>query len=82
MGLSAYVLINLSNKFILAYDNDKAGKEGIERDKKILRRLGAQVVSLDLDKNLKDIADYVSYPEKLKKLKQEVKYKFHRVQSF
>lgn len=82
MGLSAYVLINLSNKFVLAYDNDKAGEDGINRDKKILRSLGAQVVSLELDKNLKDISDYVESPEKLKKLKEEIKYKLHKVQSF
>lgn len=82
MGLSAYVLINLSNKFVLAYDNDKAGADGIERDKKILRKLGAQVVSLDLDKGLKDCSDYLDNPEKIKKLAEEIKYKLHKVQSF
>ena len=82
MGLSSQVLINLTNKFILAYDNDSAGQEGIERDKKILRGLGAQVVSLELDKSVKDCADYIKYPEKIKALKEELHYKFDRVNSF
>lgn len=82
MGINAQVLINISNKFVLAYDNDKAGQEGIERDKKILRRLGAQVVSLELDKNFKDISDYYGHPDKIKNLKEEIKYKLRRVNSF
>lgn len=82
MGLNSQVLINLSNKFILAYDNDRAGQEGIERDKKILRNLGAQVVDLELDRNVKDCADYLDHPDKLGKLKEEIEYKIRRVQSF
>lgn len=82
MGLNAYILINISNKFVLAYDNDKAGQEGIERDKKVLRNLGAQVVSLELDNNLKDCAQYLNYPEKIPKLKEELYYKLKRVMSF
>lgn len=82
MGLNAYVLINISNKFVLAYDNDKAGQEGIERDKRVLRNLGAQVVSLELDNNIKDCAQYLDYPEKIPKLKEELYYKLKRVMSF
>ena len=84
MGLNAQVLINLSNKFVLAYDKDSAGQEGIERDKKILRSLGAQVTSLELDPNpnIKDCADYIKFPEKIKELKEELKYKLRRVSSF
>ena len=82
LGLNAQVLINLTNKFVLAYDNDKAGQEGIERDKKVLRNLGAQVASLDLSKCVKDCADYTKYPEKVKELKEELKYKLHKVMSF
>ena len=90
MGLNAQVLINISNKFVLAYDNDKAGQDGIYRDKKIFRSLGAQVVSLDLDRVkdeygkflIKDCADYIKYPSKIPKLKEELYYKIKRVQSF
>lgn len=90
MGLNAHVLINISNKFVLAYDNDNAGQEGIHRDKKILRELGAQVVSLELDKSqdeygrflIKDCSDYTKYPSKIPKLKEELYYKIKRVRSF
>ena len=90
MGLNAQVLINLSNKFVLAYDNDKAGQDGIERDKRTLRGLGAQVVSLELDKAknedgkflIKDCSDYIKYPDKIPKLKEELQYKLKRVMSF
>ena len=90
MGLNAQVLINLSNKFVLAYDNDKAGQDGIDRDKRTLRSLGAQVVSLELDKSrdennkflIKDCSDYIKYPNKINKLKEELQYKLKRVMSF
>ena len=90
MGLNAQVLINLSNKFVLAYDNDKAGQDGIKKDKRTFRSLGAQVVSLDLDRStdengnflIKDISDYTKYPEKVEKLKEELQYKLRRVRSF
>ena len=82
MGLNAQVLINITNKFVLAYDNDKAGQDGIERDKKVLRDLGAQVVSLELDHSVKDCSDYIDYPNKIPKLKEEIMYKLKRVMSF
>ena len=90
MGLNAQVLLNLTNKFVLAYDNDKAGQEGILRDKKILRSLGAQVANLELDTSLdkggnfliKDVSDYIKSPNKISKLKEELFYKLKRVLSF
>jgi hypothetical protein len=90
MGLNAQVLINLSNKFVLAYDNDKAGQEGIKRDKRTFRSLGAQVVSIELDGSkdengkplFKDCSDYLRHPDKIEKLKEELFYKIKRVNSF
>lgn len=90
MGLNAQVLINMSNKFVLAYDNDKSGQEGIERDKKVLRSLGAQVASLELDQSkdengkfiIKDCADYIKHPNKIENLRRELRYKLRRVMSF
>jgi hypothetical protein len=78
MGLNAQVLINISNKFVLAYDNDSAGQEGIKRDKRTFRNLGAQVTSLELDSSkdeegkflIKDCSDYIKYPKKIPKLKE------------
>lgn len=90
MGLNSQVLINISDKFVLAYDNDMAGQEGIERDKGILRSMGAQVVNLELDRSsdengkflIKDCSDYINYPEKINSLKDELAYKLKRVTSF
>lgn len=82
MGMNAQVLINISNKFVLAYDSDSAGQEGIERDKKLLRSLGAQVASIELSKKFKDCADYLGHPEDIKKLKDELNYRIKRVLSF
>ena len=90
MGLNAQVLINITNKFVLAYDNDGAGQEGIKRDKRTLRSLGAQVVSLDLDSTkdengkpiFKDCSDYLGHPNKIGKLKEELYYKLRKVSSF
>lgn len=90
MGLNAQVLINISNKFVLAYDNDSAGQEGIKRDKRTFRNLGAQVTSLELDSSkdeegkflIKDCSDYIKYPKKIPKLKEELYYKIRRVNSF
>ena len=79
MGLNATILRNISDKFILAYDNDKAGQEGIERDKKILVETGAFVQVLKLDEGFKDCADYMKDHEKLKSLSKQLKIKLKRL---
>ena len=79
MGINAQVLRNISNKFLLAYDNDKSGQEGIERDKKTLRNLGAYVESLKLHEGYKDCADYFEHPDKFKELKAQIKEKIKRL---
>ena len=73
MGINATVLRNISNRFLLAYDNDTAGKEGMERDKKALRKLGAFVSTLELDPGFKDCADYEGDPIKFKELLVKIK---------
>lgn len=75
MGLNSVILRNMSDKFILAYDNDSAGQEGMDKDSKILRQSGAFVQRLSLDKEFKDCADYVGHPEKLKGLIHQLKSK-------
>ena len=79
MGLNATILRNISDKFILAYDNDKAGQEGIERDKKILVETGAYVQVLKLDEGFKDCADYMKDYDKLKSLSKQLKVKLKRL---
>lgn len=79
MGLNAVILRNISDKFLLAYDNDQAGQEGIERDKKILLNSGAFVQTLQLDDGFKDCADYIRDRDKLKELSIQLKTKLKRL---
>ena len=75
MGLNAYVLRNISDSFLLAYDNDKAGKEGMEKDKRVLRNMGAYVDSINLHDGFKDCAEYYGRPVEFKQLKEQIKKK-------
>lgn len=59
MGINSSILRNITNKFLLAYDNDKAGKEGMEKDKQFLRATGAYVDSIKLPEGIKDCTDYL-----------------------
>jgi len=68
MGLNADILSNISNKFLLAYDNDDAGRDGMARDKKILRSKGFVVDSLDITGDFKDCADHIKSPREFKNL--------------
>ena len=79
MGINAQVLRNISNKFLLAYDNDSSGQEGIKRDKKTLRNLGAYVESLTLHDGFKDCADYFGHPDKFEELKIQIKEKLRKL---
>lgn len=79
MGLNAVILRNITNKFLLAYDNDKAGQEGIEKDKATLVNSGAYVQTLKLDEGFKDCADYIQDPIKLKALSNQLKTKLKRL---
>lgn len=59
MGLNAHILRNISNRFILSYDNDSAGRRGMEKDKRILRGLGAYVDTLSIPEGYKDCTDFI-----------------------
>ena len=59
MGMNAHILRNISDKFLLAYDNDKAGQDGMKKDKHILRGMGAYVDSITLPEDFKDCTDYI-----------------------
>ena len=75
MGINSQVLRVISNSFLLAYDNDKAGEEGMEKDKKVLRGLGAYVDSIKLHEGFKDCADYLDHPKEFKELKSQIRKK-------
>lgn len=59
MGLNAYILRNISDKFLLAYDNDAAGKDGMKKDKELLRSIGAFVDNIKLPEGVKDCTDLI-----------------------
>ena len=79
MGLNAIILRNITNKFLLAYDNDKAGQEGMSKDKKTLLNSGAFVKTLQLDEGFKDCADYIKDHKKLKGLSKQLKEKLKKL---
>lgn len=79
MGINAQILRNISNSFLLAYDNDKAGEDGMKKDKGVLRNLGAYVESLQLHDGFKDCADYLGHPEEFEELKAQIKRKLKRL---
>ena len=79
MGLNSSVLSNISDRFLLAYDNDSAGQDGIRKDKKILRNKGFYVDSLPLKKGFKDCADYFGNPEEMVLLLTDMKRRLHRL---
>ena len=75
LGLNAQILRNVTDSFILAYDNDKAGFDGIKKDKRVLRNMGAYVESLKLHEGVKDCSDYLDKPKEFEELKVQVKKK-------
>ena len=79
LGINAPILRNVTNKFLLAYDRDKSGLDGIERDKKVLRGTGAYVESVKLHEGVKDCADYLDNPEKFEEFKAQVKKKLREL---
>lgn len=79
MGLNATVLRNISDKFLLAYDNDKPGQDGIARDKKLLRNMGCYVDNIRLHNQYKDCADYLDDPAAFKLLASQIKTKLRNL---
>lgn len=62
---------SLTNRFILVYDNDKAGMDATERDKEALRNLGCRVIDVKL--RLKDPGKYYKFPSELAILNSNIK---------
>ena len=79
MGINAEILSNVSNKFLLAYDNDEAGRNGMKNDKRVLRNKGLIVDSLDIKDGFKDCADHISNPKELKALIERMKIKLEKL---
>lgn len=49
----------LTKCLIICYDNDKAGKDGREKLKKVIDSKSLQVLTIDLPEDVKDIAEYL-----------------------
>ena len=72
LRLNAEIISNITDKVILAYDNDPTGAEQSIKDKRILGRLGCSVDILKYE-NHKDAGEYINHPQELKKLREQLK---------
>ena len=77
LGINTHILANITDKVLLAYDNDPTGAEKIKQDKKTLVKLGCSVDSLQYAEGFKDAADYVSHPQEISDLRQQIKNKIN-----
>jgi DNA primase len=73
LGINAYVLRNLTNKFILAYDNDETGTLKTDYNRKQLQSLGAYVGRLRIPANCKDCGDCTDKKSDWEELKKNLK---------
>lgn len=73
MGINLQVLSNLTNKFILVYDNDEAGQEGMKRDIRNLRNLKYDVTIVSPKSCYKDCADCYENKRDFKEFSEKLK---------
>lgn len=72
MGINLQVLSNLTNKFILIYDNDRAGKEGMNEDINKAQKMKYNVIEIKVGNGYKDITDCMDNPAYFSTLKTEL----------
>ena len=72
MGINLQVLSNLTNKFILIYDNDRAGQEGMNEDISSTQRLKYDIVEMKIADGYKDITDMSENQDKFNSLKESL----------
>lgn len=72
LGVNTHVLANITDKVLLAYDNDSTGAEKIKQDKRTLTQLGCSVDTITYAEGFKDAADYVGHPQELRVLKKQL----------
>lgn len=80
MGMNLQVLSNLTNKFILIYDNDKAGQEGSDEDILKLQKLKYEVVRISIKHGYKDITDASDNIDYFNTIKKEILTNIHRLE--
>ena len=72
MGINLQVLSNLTNKFILIYDNDNAGKEGMSEDIIKAQKMKYDIVKFKIGNGYKDITDCAEDKEYFSRIKEEL----------
>lgn len=72
LRLNADVLANVTDKVLLAYDNDETGRTSAYKDKKRLSALGCSVDILNYG-NHKDAGEFIDHPKDLKLLREQLK---------
>lgn len=80
MGMNLQVLSNLTNKFILIYDNDKAGMEGSLEDIAKLQKINYNVVKISLKNGYKDITDASENADYFSIIRREILDNIHRLE--
>lgn len=71
MGLNKDILRNITNKFLLVYDNDEAGRDGMKKDKNSLRNIGSFVDTVQIPDGYKDCTDCYINPNSLEYNKED-----------
>ena len=72
MGLNLQVLSNITNKFILVYDNDNAGREGTLEDISKVQKMKYDVIEMKVGHGYKDITDCMENKEYFNTLKEQL----------
>lgn len=75
LGISTHVLANVTDKILLAYDNDETGHSQIKKDKRALVNLGCSVDTVKYDDNFKDAGDYIGHPQEYSSLRKQIRNK-------
>lgn len=73
LGLNAYIIANMTDKVLLAYDNDETGHMMSKEDKETLQGLGCSVDILKYDEGFKDASDYINHPNELRAFRERFK---------
>ena len=81
MGINLQVLSNITNKFILIYDNDSAGKDGMEQDIKNTTNMKYNVIKVPPKSRYKDCAEcYDKSKEDFKLFAEELTEKIAQIE--
>ncbi len=80
MGMNLQVLSNLTNKFILIYDNDTAGREGTLEDLTKAQKMKYDVIELKVSHGYKDVTDLSENATYFSNLKRELLDSIYRLE--